>query len=1126
VAGEWSPKPLFLRGIYFTSSMREGQALDVGLAQALGIDVDSIPGGKEWDKDKAYFLRDMFMGKVFKERGLVTRAANVSKSIAAQRRMVVGISAAAVLLLAGVAAAGYFSFRTSLETPSQYWATSSAVFAGVESGDDKSDPVDIRFIDPKTLTYRGNAELKSISSDADFKTPLEFVSSSAKQRKGEIKPPFIAAPVVGFRSEWTEKQVNAHRAIVERAIVVPLVNACRSKLQSESEWGPEAVGSLAQLVRLQTFALGESPSATDKKQAVIDVDVMFHYVLNKDEWGLYDASKDKILDAVAAAYPEAWTAKNPPAEVLGAKDDYSIQTVSQAVEGLARHVEQLEKDRDMQPLVKLRTALVSLSSEHANIQSMEAFKGPEGMPQSLQKYETFESTFLASTDKIARARADIDSTLKRLGDKDVSLLMTEAGAALQTRLTGYFNVLLGQLPAAGEAEKLVKIDERLAALRGKLEDSSRRVGTSVTQQLAAMSTAIEGVKWLLTPGSIAERGESRAFAAIARGYELASKELRAADAMAATPEDPADAGEPKPTLVAQIGEVTENAKKVRSEVELISGWVPEPGRAAAQTLMDVRSQVVSSMRKAIDIASARRVHELARQAIAAWPTEADGIRALVEDITNARINEQVSDARRLKRPRLPLTPMDKGGEFAKTYFWEAADQVLKDWAEIKGVVEGADKADKRYVLGRDDLRANADLKYLARANATMQYLKDYIDYWRKQGGEDCRPSTQSWSAYGGAFKGMTFDKLCDELEALRKTIREALKVAPVELTKDANDEFANGFEKLDDTKFVARAKAVYTLWATLANNNDAEAARRELLSAMREGRIGEEYFNVYRPDGIRYMNELVGAGVACLVRETKRDLESSLDKLLTDAKAVPLAYVASCDPVRTKPLTTEQVRDISRAAEKLEQATLGQRAANPTGVPEELKASMVSLTGADIMPAGSGAWFAKLKAMAALFGQKELSFTVTYSDSRELPTRSDVKKEDVRGTPYGYASLRVGGNQVGEVFSLTLPTPPEKLKELTVKLPIADGQTTELWLYVSQPQPGQEPAEKIILPGNWSLLQQMMTACGEAAQNDKDAANWRVLVTTKDNKYLWLSLTFNQKLPDRNSWPSTDSWPR
>src|SRR5437868_12847614 len=35
IAGEWSAKPLFLRGIYFSSSMREGSALDEDLAQAM-----------------------------------------------------------------------------------------------------------------------------------------------------------------------------------------------------------------------------------------------------------------------------------------------------------------------------------------------------------------------------------------------------------------------------------------------------------------------------------------------------------------------------------------------------------------------------------------------------------------------------------------------------------------------------------------------------------------------------------------------------------------------------------------------------------------------------------------------------------------------------------------------------------------------------------------------------------------------------------------------------------------------------------------------------------------------------------------------------------------------------------
>ncbi|HYE63426.1 MAG TPA: type VI secretion protein IcmF/TssM N-terminal domain-containing protein [Phycisphaerales bacterium] len=1126
VAGEWSPKPLFLRGIYFTSSMREGQALDVGLAEALGIDVESIPGGKEWDKDKAYFLRDVFMSKVFKERGLVTRAANVSKALAKQRRMVVGLSAAAVIVLAGVAAMGYFGFKGSLDRPSRFWSTVNAAYAGIEEGENEFDALEVRLIDPKTLAYRGNVQFEKVPGDANFRTPLELVLASAKQRKDEIKPPFIAAPVVGFKSEWTEKQVNAHRAIVERAIVVPLVNATRSKLQTETAWGDAAVGSLAQLMRLQTYALGAAPAATDaKKPVAINVDVMFRYLLGEDDQRVYESSRSDIAEAVALAYPEGWNSKNLPAEVLGGKDEWSIRTVEGAVDSLVKHLEQLGKDRPdsrMASLIKLRDGLLTIAGEHANVQGMEAIKTAEGLPQTLRQYESFETQFLASADKILKGRADIDLAVKKLGDKEVSVLVTEAGDELQKQLTAYFNDLQGQLPTIPEDEKAAeKIDRSLVSLRGKLEESARRVDATVKQQLTAMSAAMENVKWLLTPGSIIDRGDMRAYGAIAKAYEFGARELRAADAQASKAAEPSDTGEARPTLVAQIAEVNENAKKVRGDVDALTGWSPEPGRVAPQALTAMRDQTVAALRTVTTIAASRRVHELVKVAIGEWRGDADGLRAHVEDVANARLAEGTFDARKLKRPRLPLTAMERPSEFAKPYHWEAAGQVLKDWAEVRAFVEGTDK---KVVLGRDELRNDPKVNYTAKANATVEYMRDYIAYWRKQANEECRPAASSWMAYGQTLKATNFDKLCEDLEALEKIVREAFKVAPADMAKDALAETDGAYAKLADAKFLRRAKAVVALWGTLSEN-DADGARRELLSAMREGRIGDEYFGVYSADGLRFVNELIHAGLSCLVKETRRDLESAMDRLMTDAKAVPLAFVPSCDPVRTKPLTAAQVKDILGAADKLEQAAGSDRGASTAAIPEELRPLMKSLTGGDIMPAGSAVWFANLKAMAGLFSQqKELSFTVTFSPVNKLPARSGVT-DDARGNLYGYAKLVVGGQAAGEVFSLTIPSLPEKLKERSVKLPLVDGQATELWLYASEPQGNQEPAEKIILPGNWSLLQQMMSACGEAEQDDKDPQSWRVMVTTKDNKYLWLHLTFNQKLPAKDAWPSTDRWP-
>jgi type VI protein secretion system component VasK len=85
VAGEWSAKPLFLRGIYFSSSMREGAALDAELAEAIGVGVDELPEGKVWDAKRPTFLGICFTEKVFREKGLVTRATNTKRMLRSQQ---------------------------------------------------------------------------------------------------------------------------------------------------------------------------------------------------------------------------------------------------------------------------------------------------------------------------------------------------------------------------------------------------------------------------------------------------------------------------------------------------------------------------------------------------------------------------------------------------------------------------------------------------------------------------------------------------------------------------------------------------------------------------------------------------------------------------------------------------------------------------------------------------------------------------------------------------------------------------------------------------------------------------------------------------------------------------------
>lgn len=97
VSGEWSRSRLFLRRHLFHAVPCEGAALDQELAETFGVPVESLPEGRVWERDRAFFLHDLFMNKVFREKGLVTRAVSARSS---SRLATSPCTAAAVGLLA------------------------------------------------------------------------------------------------------------------------------------------------------------------------------------------------------------------------------------------------------------------------------------------------------------------------------------------------------------------------------------------------------------------------------------------------------------------------------------------------------------------------------------------------------------------------------------------------------------------------------------------------------------------------------------------------------------------------------------------------------------------------------------------------------------------------------------------------------------------------------------------------------------------------------------------------------------------------------------------------------------------------------------------------------------------
>jgi hypothetical protein len=233
VAGAWSVRPLFLRGIYFTSSLREGSALDQELADALGVDVDALPEGKAWERERAYFLRDLFLEKSFRERGLVTRATNTSQLVLKRRLTLLGTACAGLLLLLGLSWLGYRSLRSSIGTQTGYWARASEEWA-----DEKWKPIVTREGATK-FDYEGD---EPVGPGITERTRLLFKNPDVRldefhHRLGEFasKPLDVSVvfrPIARFGVEIDGDRRRAQRVVFDGGIVRPLVENSRAKMLS------------------------------------------------------------------------------------------------------------------------------------------------------------------------------------------------------------------------------------------------------------------------------------------------------------------------------------------------------------------------------------------------------------------------------------------------------------------------------------------------------------------------------------------------------------------------------------------------------------------------------------------------------------------------------------------------------------------------------------------------------------------------------------------------------------------------------------------------------------------------------------------------------------------------------
>jgi hypothetical protein len=235
VSNEWSAKPLFLRGIYFTSSLREGSELDQELAQAIGMSVDDLPSGRVWERDIPFFLRDLFIEKIFREWGLVTRATNTKRMLRRRQLILFGFGALALALLLFFSWFGYSSMKESIGSQSGYWLRASEGWTPA----DEWMPIVERNGDD--YVYKGDTPVGSGTGsatrnlfDGGGKTLVEFHTALRKKTESPLHIAWVFRPFNQLMGNLDAERNRAQRIVLEGSVVKPLVAAARDKITAET----------------------------------------------------------------------------------------------------------------------------------------------------------------------------------------------------------------------------------------------------------------------------------------------------------------------------------------------------------------------------------------------------------------------------------------------------------------------------------------------------------------------------------------------------------------------------------------------------------------------------------------------------------------------------------------------------------------------------------------------------------------------------------------------------------------------------------------------------------------------------------------------------------------------------
>jgi hypothetical protein len=748
VAGEWSAKPLFLRGIYFSSSMREGEALDAKLADALGVSVESLPEGKVWDRDKSYFLRDLFMSKMFREKGLVTRATNTGQQQRARRNLLYGASFAGLAALAAFTYFGFTQLKRDIVEPATFWSAvggamqkPSALFPPGKRAAPEADPEKnfapwafpvVTYIDTiDAFGYRGDAEAEltapGVAAEARQRARLPGLLKAEAERR--IAVPWIYYPAALVSSDASgdlarHERMAASRAVFEAAVLRPLVDATRSQFRADAAaktkpaWTPEATAALAQLLRLEAGSVSASGGAGaggGKSGRPMDLAAMIRFLMVRsgatpEKIAAAESDAGKLQEVLKGLYLESDEVGWPPsAEALPGATGDELRTFAgmfaeragQAGGGAASGSGAMD----------LIAALRELDAAERALQEL-GRGGPDG--PGAKPLTEWSGEWSKRYGAVSAAAGRLDGLAPALAGGSLAQSVDKARAEMRVARTKSVDAMLEELAPAAAA--------------GSHELASPVMAARV-KAIGQVRETLESMKTSIAPAGDGQGGERAEVASLDAKF-IAGDAWKKRAAMYALA-DKAQTGAAAATSTGD-GQIADDLIKLKADTQLAiekgidAVHAPGDDKAVAAVFADAKEVC----RRRVRAGAARTCGAIIDRMVTGSPSTVGDLQSRVAAL--AAKTEFAPPA----RPALPLT--HRSATFAPEYSPKAAAAVLRDYFAVIAALGAGGSGEGSLVPAAD--RAAMVQKFAKQATAARGYLDEFADYW-----------TEGLTADGGAF---------------------------------------------------------------------------------------------------------------------------------------------------------------------------------------------------------------------------------------------------------------------------------------------------------------------------------------------------------------------------------------